>query len=80
MKKLFLLSALAALFFAVSCTKENMGSNGEEAVATLSVKLPEQSLTKAYGDGKLMAKNLIIGVFDENEAHGASCLRSLPTA
>lgn len=66
MKKLFLLSALAALFFAVSCTKENMRSNGEEAVATLSVKLPEQSLTKAYGDGKLMAKNLIIGVFDEN--------------
>lgn len=66
MKKLFLLYALVALFSAVSCTKEGVETAENQATATISVKLPEQVATKVYGDGKLMAKNLIIGVFDEN--------------
>lgn len=67
MKKLFLLTALTALIFAVSCSKDDTATKGaEEATATLTVKLPEDIVTRAFGDGKLQAKNLIIGVFDEN--------------
>lgn len=66
MKKLFLLSALVAMIFAVSCSKEDTGmADANQATATLTVKMPHQTVTKAFGDGKLQTKNLIIGVFDD---------------
>ena len=41
-------------------------TGADQATATLSVKMPHQVVTKAFGDGKLQDKNLIIGVFNEN--------------
>jgi hypothetical protein len=66
MKKIMslMVAVLAILAFA-SCSKENV-KKSDEAVMTLSVKIPEAIATKAYGDGKFADKNLIIGVFDEN--------------
>lgn len=57
---------MLALVFASSCVQEEFGQNeSDEAVGTLSVTLPDV-VTKVYGDGMYDAKNLIIGVFDEN--------------
>ena len=57
---------MLALVFASSCAQEELAQNAsDEAVGTLSVSIPDV-MTKAYGDGMYDAKNLIIGVFDEN--------------
>ena len=66
MKKImsFMVVALSVLM-ASSCTKENAGRS-DEATMTLSLSIPEAAVTKAYGDGMYDAKNLIIGIFDEN--------------
>ena len=57
---------MLALVFASSCAQDELAQNAsDEAVGTLSVSIPDV-MTKAYGDGMYDAKNLIIGVFDEN--------------
>lgn len=60
-----LMVAVLAVLAIASCSKESF-KNADEAVGTLSVKIPEAIATKAYGDGKFADKQLIIGVFDEN--------------
>jgi hypothetical protein len=57
--------SMLALIFASSCTQEQIGHQSNEATATFSISIPDV-VTKAYGDGMYDAKNLIIGVFDEN--------------
>lgn len=61
MKRFMSLALVALAFLTASCNKEM----GNEATMSLKVSIPEAA-TKAYGDGMLADKNLIIGVFDEN--------------
>lgn len=66
MKKILSLMVAALSLLALSsCMKENFSNGADEATMTLNISLPDAA-TKAYGDGMLEAKNVIIGVFDEN--------------
>lgn len=66
MKKILSLMVAALSLLALSsCMKENFGNGADEATMTLNISMPDAA-TKAYGDGMLEAKNVIIGVFDEN--------------
>lgn len=66
MKKImYLMVAALAVLMASSCSKENAGRS-DEATMTLSISIPDGAVTKSYGDGQFDAKNVIIGVFDEN--------------
>ena len=50
-----------------SCMKENIEPSQEGSTnGTFTISVPQDVVTKAYGDGKFAAKNVIIGVFDEN--------------
>lgn len=68
MKKILSYAAvLLGLMAFSSCQKEGINPAQEGQVkATFSISVPQESVTKAYGDGKFATKNLIIGVFDEN--------------
>jgi hypothetical protein len=68
MKRILSLAAtMFMVLFAASCTKEQIGHEpSDEVTMTLNVNLPEDVVTKAYGDGQYDSKNVIIGVFDEN--------------
>lgn len=58
---------MIVMLLAASCAKEQLGNEASgEATMTLTVSLPDNAVTKAYGDGQYAAKNVIIGVFDEN--------------
>lgn len=58
---------MVVMLFAVSCMKEQVGQKpSDEATMTLTVSLPDNAVTKVYGDGQYAEKNVIIGVFDEN--------------
>lgn len=58
---------MIVMLLAASCVKEQIGqASSDEAVMTLNISLPDDVVTKAYGDGQYDAKNVIIGVFDEN--------------
>ena len=47
--------------------KENIEPSQEGSTnGTFTISVPQDVVTKAYGDGKFAAKNVIIGVFDEN--------------
>ena len=63
MKKLITFITIAICFAAVSCQKTADVEN--IANATFSISVPQEAVTKAYGDGMYDAKNVIIGVFDE---------------
>ena len=66
MKKILSLMVAALSLLALSsCMKEDLGNGGDEATMTLNISMPDAA-TKAYGDGMFEAKNVIIGVFDEN--------------
>ena len=67
MKKIMslMVAALSLLTFS-SCMKENLANGADEAIMTLKISMPDGVATKAYGDGMYAAKNVIIGVFDEN--------------
>lgn len=66
MKKILSLMVAALSLLALSsCMKENFSNGADEATMTLNISMPDAA-TKAYGDGMLEAKNVIIGVFDEN--------------
>ena len=66
MKKILSLMVAALSLLALSsCMKENLGNGADEATMTLNISMPDAA-TKAYGDGMFEAKNVIIGVFDEN--------------
>ena len=65
MKKIIYLAAfLMGLVLFPSCQKEEMVQ--KEATASFQISIPQEVVTKAYGDGKFDAKNVIIGIFDEN--------------
>lgn len=50
-----------------SCMKESIESGQEGSInGTFTISVPQDVVTKAYGDGKFATKNVIIGVFDEN--------------
>ena len=67
MKKILSLMVAALSLLALSsCMKENFDNGADEATMTLNISMPDAAATKAYGDGMLEAKNVIIGVFDEN--------------
>lgn len=52
--------------FASSCEQDKLVQNQEgEVKATFSLAIPQDAVTKAYGDGSYAKKDVIIGVFDE---------------
>ena len=67
MKKILSLMVAALSLLALSsCMKENFNNGADEATMTLNISMPDEVATKAYGDGMFDAKNVIIGVFDED--------------
>lgn len=70
MKKIFWIAAAAAgLIAAASCQKEPVNGpevEGEEAVAVLSISIPEEIATKSYSDGKT-ATDLYYAVYDSQD-------------
>ena len=49
-----------------SCMKESIETGQEGSInGTFTISVPQDVVTKAYGDGKFATKNMIIGVFDE---------------
>lgn len=70
MKKIFWIAAAAAgLIAAASCQKEPVNGpevEGEEAVAVLTISIPDQIATKSYSDGKT-ATDLYYAVYDSQD-------------
>lgn len=70
MKKIFWIAAAAAgLIAAASCQKEPVNGpevEGEEAVAVLTISIPEEIATKSYSDGKT-ATDLYYAVYDSQD-------------
>ena len=70
MKKIFWIAAAAAgLIAAASCQKESVNGpevDGEEAVAVLTISIPEEIATKSYSDGKT-ATDLYYAVYDSQD-------------
>ncbi len=70
MKKIFWIAAAAAGLIAVaSCQKEPVNGpevEGEEAVAVLTISIPEEIATKSYSDGKT-ATDLYYAVYDSQD-------------
>ena len=65
MKKIFSYLAAAAMLFAASCTKDNVGTdNGNEAQVTFNLGLEGQSGTRAIGDGTRV-NELYYAVFEK---------------
>lgn len=67
MKRIIYFAAmLAAAVSAASCEQEKLATDpAEEATVTFAVSVPQDAVTKAYGDGQFSKKEVIIGVFDE---------------
>lgn len=63
MKRLISFITMAICLAAVSCQKT--ADIEGVASASFSISVPQEAVTKAYGDGMYDAKNVIIGVFDE---------------
>ena len=61
-KLLFFISALAGLFFAASCEREEMAPASENAVVTYSVEVPEIA-TRAIGDDVSNINDLVYAVY-----------------
>lgn len=70
MKKIFWIAAAAAgLIAAASCQKEPVNGpevEGEEAVAILTISIPDEIATKSYSDGKT-ATDLYYAVYDSQD-------------
>lgn len=70
MKKIFWIAAVATGLIAVaSCQKEPVNGpevEGEEAVAVLTISIPEEIATKSYSDGKT-ATDLYYAVYDSQD-------------
>lgn len=70
MKKIFWIAAAAAgLIAAASCQKEPVNGpevEGEEAVAVLTISIPEEIATKSYSDGQT-ATDLYYAVYDSQD-------------
>lgn len=70
MKKIFWIAAVATgLIAAASCQKEPVNGpevEGEEAVAVLTISIPEEIATKSYSDGKT-ATDLYYAVYDSQD-------------
>lgn len=70
MKKIFWIAAAAAgLIAAASCQKEPVNGpevEGEEAVAVLTISIPDEIATKSYSDGKT-ATDLYYAVYDSQD-------------
>ncbi|MBQ2875267.1 MAG: hypothetical protein IJE85_08215 [Bacteroidales bacterium] len=70
MKKIFWIAAAAAgLIAAASCQKEPVNGpevEGEEAVAVLTISIPEEIATKSYSDGNT-ATDLYYAVYDSQD-------------
>lgn len=70
MKKIFWIAAVATgLIAAASCQKEPVNGSeveGEEAVAVLTISIPEEIATKSYSDGKT-ATDLYYAVYDSQD-------------
>lgn len=70
MKKIFwIATAAAGLIAAASCQKESVNGpevEGEEAVAVLTISIPEEIATKSYSDGKT-ATDLYYAVYDSQD-------------
>ena len=62
---IYLTTLLASAVFASSCEQEKLATDPAEATVTFSVNIPQDAVTKAYGDGQFSKKEVIIGVFDE---------------
>lgn len=69
MKKILIFIAAAGLFAAASCQKEPVNGpevEGEEAVAVLTISIPDEIATKSYSDGKT-ATDLYYAVYDSQD-------------
>lgn len=70
MKKIFWIAAVATgLIAAASCQKEPVNGpevEGKEAVAVLTISIPEEIATKSYSDGKT-ATDLYYAVYDSQD-------------